>query len=384
MCDTHGNVVYLGTRDCSAQRRHQKLIEEAPAADIPDAIIAEMGEAAVAVAKGCDYVNAGTVEFLYQDESLLLPGDEHPPPGRAPRDASWSPRSTWSSCSCASPPASRCPSPRTTSRSAATPSRSASTPRTSPRASSSPPPAPSPSSACASGYGVRWDGGYEEGDEISQYYDNLVGKLCVWGRTREVAIARMIRALEETLDRGRRDHHPRRPRHPAPPRLRGAHPLHEVGRGHPRPDRRRRPGRRRARRTPTTPSRRSAATSTSRSTASASPSSMYVPESQLAPVAPAAAARRRLGPSGAAPVVAPERSPAAARSPCRCRAPSSRSTSRPARPSPRATPVVVLEAMKMENNVASDVDGTVTEVKAEPGQSVTAGEVVVVIEPTEG
>src|SRR5690606_25565245 len=70
MCDTHGNAVYLGTRDCSAQRRHQKLIEEAPAAGIPDHIIAQMGEAAVAVARGCDYVNAGTVEFLYQDESF--------------------------------------------------------------------------------------------------------------------------------------------------------------------------------------------------------------------------------------------------------------------------------------------------------------------------
>src|SRR5690606_37380314 len=48
-----------------------------------------------------------------------------------------------------------------------------------------------------SGFGVRWDGGYEAGDEISQFYDNLTGKLCVWGRDRDRAIARMIRALEE-------------------------------------------------------------------------------------------------------------------------------------------------------------------------------------------
>ena len=67
LADTHGNAVYLGTRDCSAQRRHQKLIEEAPAAGIPADTIRQMGEAAVAVAKGCDYTNAGTVEFLYED-----------------------------------------------------------------------------------------------------------------------------------------------------------------------------------------------------------------------------------------------------------------------------------------------------------------------------
>src|SRR5579884_2544087 len=65
--DTHGNAVYLGTRDCSAQRRHQKLIEEAPAPGIPDATLTAMGEAAVKVAKACGYVNAGTVEFIYQD-----------------------------------------------------------------------------------------------------------------------------------------------------------------------------------------------------------------------------------------------------------------------------------------------------------------------------
>ncbi len=65
--DTHGNAVYLGTRDCSAQRRHQKLIEEAPAPAIPAATLDAMGAAAVKVARACGYVNAGTVEFIYQD-----------------------------------------------------------------------------------------------------------------------------------------------------------------------------------------------------------------------------------------------------------------------------------------------------------------------------
>ncbi|GIR35724.1 MAG: hypothetical protein CM15mP49_11090 [Actinomycetota bacterium] len=82
LCDQHGNAVYLGTRDCSAQKT-PKLIEEAPAFDIPESIFKAMGEAAVAVAKGCDYVNAGTVEFLYENRSSTI-RDEYPSSGRAP------------------------------------------------------------------------------------------------------------------------------------------------------------------------------------------------------------------------------------------------------------------------------------------------------------
>ena len=68
MADTHGNVIHLFERECSVQRRHQKVVEEAPSAVLTPALRSEMGEAAVKVAKACDYVGAGTVEFLLDDK----------------------------------------------------------------------------------------------------------------------------------------------------------------------------------------------------------------------------------------------------------------------------------------------------------------------------
>src|SRR3990167_8434816 len=64
MADNHGQVVHLFERDCSIQRRHQKIIEEAPANHLPDKLRKQLAEAAIEVAKAIDYRGAGTVEFL--------------------------------------------------------------------------------------------------------------------------------------------------------------------------------------------------------------------------------------------------------------------------------------------------------------------------------
>jgi acetyl-CoA/propionyl-CoA carboxylase biotin carboxyl carrier protein len=194
-CDTHGNGIYLSDRDCSTQRRHQKLIEEAPAPNIPDKTRKAMGEAAVKVALACGYVNAGTVEMLFQDGEFyflemntrlqvehcvteeitgldLVAEQLHVASGEklsiTQNDIEHRGHSIECRINAEDPSKKFLPSPGTISR-----------------------------LRVPSGPGVRWDGGYEEGDTISQFYDNLVGKLIVWAPTRERAIERMVRALRE-------------------------------------------------------------------------------------------------------------------------------------------------------------------------------------------
>ena len=83
--DHHGNVVHLGERECSIQRRHQKLIEESPSPALTEKMRRKMGSIVVDAAKAVQYTNAGTFEFLMdRDGQLLLHGGEHAAPGRAP------------------------------------------------------------------------------------------------------------------------------------------------------------------------------------------------------------------------------------------------------------------------------------------------------------
>ena len=87
LADKYGNVIHLGERDCSVQRRHQKMIEESPCIAISDKMRKKMGETAVCAAKAAGYESAGTIEFLLdQVRRILLHGNEHQNSGGASGD----------------------------------------------------------------------------------------------------------------------------------------------------------------------------------------------------------------------------------------------------------------------------------------------------------
>jgi acetyl-CoA carboxylase biotin carboxylase subunit len=198
--DHHGTMLHLGERECSIQRRHQKMIEEAPSVAVSPELRARMGEAAVAAARAAGYTNAGTCEFLldasgafYFLEMNTRIQVEHPVTELVMGVdlVQWQLRIA---------AGERLPF----TQSALTPNGWAIECRIT---SEDPANGFLPSTGrvqylhLPTGPGVRWDGGIETGSEVTLHYDPMLAKLIVWAPDRSQAIARMHRALLElTID----------------------------------------------------------------------------------------------------------------------------------------------------------------------------------------
>jgi acetyl-CoA carboxylase biotin carboxylase subunit len=196
LADTHGNVIHLGERECSIQRRHQKLLEEAPSPFLSEELRRRMGSVAVKAAHAVDYVNAGTIEFLVdKDENYYFLEMntrlqvEHPVTEMATgidivaeqlriargRQLSYTQEQVRMNGH-----AIECRVNAEDPFNGFLPSTGRIT-----------------HSLLPTGPGVRVDTGVYPGFEITPYYDPMIAKLIVWGETRAQAILRMRRALEE-------------------------------------------------------------------------------------------------------------------------------------------------------------------------------------------
>ncbi|MEX0835436.1 MAG: biotin/lipoyl-containing protein, partial [Nitriliruptor sp.] len=202
LADTDGTTLHLGERDCSLQRRHQKLVEEAPAAGLSPDVRAKMGEAAVRVAKEMGYVNAGTCEFLLDDDGetfYFLEMNtrlqvEHPVTelitgrdlaqaqlriasgegiGFTQDDVVLTGHAIEVRINAEEPASGFVPTPGLITELVA-----------------------------PLGPWVRFDTGAESGYEVPRDYDSMIGKLIVWAEDRDGARARMSRALDELVLEG--------------------------------------------------------------------------------------------------------------------------------------------------------------------------------------
>ncbi len=194
--DRHGRMVYLGERECSLQRRHQKVVEECPSPVVDEDLRTRMGEAALAIARAAGYYNAGTIEFLVDAEKNFYFLEmntrlqvEHPVTEMVTgRDL------VHEQIRVAAGEKLSFSQSDIVMRGAAIECRIYAE---DPHNNFMPSPGRITRLANPTGPGVRLDSGIYEGWEVGVHYDPLLAKLCVWAETRQMAISRLARALGE-------------------------------------------------------------------------------------------------------------------------------------------------------------------------------------------
>jgi 3-methylcrotonyl-CoA carboxylase alpha subunit len=201
-CDQKGNGVYLFERDCSIQRRHQKVIEEAPAPNMPEGLREEMGEAAVRAAQAIDYVGAGTVEFLLDEDGSFYFMEmntrlqvEHPVTEFITKQdlVEWQLRVAAGEQLPLTQEQLQINGHSLEVRIYAEDPDNDFLPVTGKLNFLRPP---------KESEHVRVDTGVIQGDDVSIYYDPMIAKLIVWDENRDRALARLARALSEYRIRG--------------------------------------------------------------------------------------------------------------------------------------------------------------------------------------
>ncbi len=197
--DQHGNIIHLGERDCSVQRRHQKLIEESPSPAIDAALRDKLGAAAIALARAVNYVGAGTVEFLFDAQKNFYFMEmntrlqvEHPVTEAITGAdlVEWQLRVAMGECFTRAQSDIRFHGHAIEARLCAEDPAKNFLPQAGRIASWRP------------AEGVRTDHALESGAEISPFYDSMIAKVIAHGRTRDDAREKLARALDDTIALG--------------------------------------------------------------------------------------------------------------------------------------------------------------------------------------